>query len=52
MGQDYIQQQEIVLKRFRSIVRLQKMGFENSKFGLQSLLAGCATAAANKLGYL
>lgn len=52
MGEYYIQQQGIFLKRFRSTVRLQEMGFEKSKIGLHSLLAGCATAAANKLGYL
>lgn len=52
MGQDYIQQQKIFFKWFRSIVRLREMGFEKSKFGLHSLLAGCTTVAANELGYL
>lgn len=54
MGQDYIQQQKIFFKWFRITVRLHEMGFEKSKFVLHSLLhvAGCATVAANKLGYL
>lgn len=52
MGQDYIQQQKIFLNGSAVSCVSMKWVSKKSKFGLISLLAGCATVAANKLGYL